>query len=90
MASSDSPNGDPWRSFGYIVAGVLVYGAVGWGLDHWLGTRFLVAVGIIAGAALGIYLTWARYRPEPSDLPSTTRNQDTEPPNSNTKAQEEE
>jgi ATP synthase protein I len=62
MAPDDSPRRDPWRSFSYLVAGVAFYGAVGWGLDRWLGTDFLVAVGIIAGAALGIYLTWAALR----------------------------
>lgn len=60
------PSQDPWRAFGYITAGVIVYGLVGFGLDRWLGTRFLVAVGIIAGAALGVYMTWARYlKPRP-------------------------
>jgi disulfide bond formation protein DsbB len=59
MAPDDSPRRDPWRSFGYLVAGVAFYGAIGAGLDWWLGTRFLVAVGIIIGAGLGIYMTWA-------------------------------
>lgn len=67
MATPDSPRRDPWRSFGYLVAGVAFYGAVGWGLDRWLGTRFLVAVGIIVGAALGIYMTWAALRSDEDD-----------------------
>jgi ATP synthase protein I len=62
MAPDDSPRRDPWRSFGYLVAGVAFYGAIGWGLDRWLGTRFLVAVGILVGAGLGIYMTWASLR----------------------------
>ena len=56
-----SSQGDPWNAFGYLVAGVLVYGLVGYGLDRWLGTSFLVAVGIIAGAALGTYQTYKRF-----------------------------
>lgn len=60
------PQGDPWRSFGYIVSGVALYGLAGWGLDRWLGTTFLVAIGIVLGATLGIYMTWARYR-QPTD-----------------------
>lgn len=67
MAPDDSPRRDPWRSFGYLVAGVAFYGAVGWGLDRWLGTQFLVAVGIIVGAALGIYMTWAALRASDDD-----------------------
>ncbi|WP_206050843.1 AtpZ/AtpI family protein [Nocardioides speluncae] len=38
-----------------------VYGLIGWLLDRWLDTTFLVAVGILVGAVLGIYLTWARF-----------------------------
>lgn len=56
-----SPGGDPWRAFGYIVAGVAVYGLIGWALDRWLGTNFLVAIGILAGAGLGLYMTYARF-----------------------------
>lgn len=59
--TADEPQQDPWRAFGFIVAGVLVYGLVGWLMDRWLGTSFLVAIGIIAGAALGVYMTWARF-----------------------------
>ncbi len=54
------PQGDPWHAFGYVVAGVAVYGFVGWGADQWLGTSFLVAIGILFGAVLGIYLTISR------------------------------
>jgi F0F1-type ATP synthase assembly protein I len=57
----DRPRGDPWHAFGYIVSGVAIYGFLGWLLDRWLGTEFLVAVGIIAGAGLGIYLTFVRF-----------------------------
>lgn len=55
------PQGDPWSVVGYIVAGVGFYGLAGWALDRWLGTSFLVAVGILVGAGLGIYMTYARF-----------------------------
>ena len=58
---SDSRGGDPWHAFGYLVAGVLFYGAVGWALDRWLGTSFLVVIGILFGAGLGIYMTFSRF-----------------------------
>ena len=48
----------------------------GWLADQWLGTRYLVAVGILAGATLGIYLTAARFRmdpPAPPDHPDSTK-----------------
>ena len=57
----DSPKGDPWNAFGYVVAGVAVYGLAGWALDRWLGTSFLVAIGILIGAGFGIYMTYARF-----------------------------
>lgn len=58
----DGPRGDPWHAFGYIVAGVAFYGFLGWLADRWLGTPFLVAVGILVGAGFGIYMTYARFR----------------------------
>jgi ATP synthase protein I len=53
--------GDAWHAFGALVAGVLVYGLIGWALDRWLGTSFLVVVGILMGAGLGIFMTWKRF-----------------------------
>ena len=64
--------GDPWHAVGYLSAGVLLYGVLGWLADRWLGTSFLVAVGILAGAGLGLYLTWNRFnRPTTGDEDST-------------------
>jgi F0F1-type ATP synthase assembly protein I len=50
-----------WRSIAYLISGPLVYGTAGWLLDHWLGTAFLVGVGIVGGMALSLYLIWFRY-----------------------------
>ena len=38
-----------------------MYGALGWLADRWLGTSFLVAIGILVGAGFGIYMTFARF-----------------------------
>ncbi len=65
--------GDPWHAFGYLVSGVLVYGLIGWALDEWLGTSFLVVVGILAGAGLGVFMTWARFNRAPPDDETKTR-----------------
>jgi ATP synthase protein I len=67
--SSESSNGDPWLAFGYLVSGVLMYGLIGWALDQWWDTSFLVVVGILVGAGLGIYMTWARFRGPDADSP---------------------
>ena len=57
------PRTDPWHAFGYLVAGVAFYGLIGFGLDQWLGTSWLVAVGVVLGAVLGLYMTWKRVEP---------------------------
>ena len=50
-----------WSIIGTMIAGVLAWGGIGWLLDRWLGTRFLVAVGILIGAAGAFYLIIRRY-----------------------------
>ena len=47
--------------FSLMVSGVLFYGGLGWLLDLWLSTRWGLPVGLILGAAAGIYLVVARY-----------------------------
>lgn len=69
----EKPKGDPWHAFGYVVAGVAFYGLLGWLADRWLGTTFLVAIGILVGAALGIYMTAQRFRMEPPDQPDSPK-----------------
>lgn len=69
----EKPQGDPWHAFGYVVAGVAFYGFLGWLLDRWLDTTFLVAVGILVGAALGIYMTAARFRVAQPDQPASPK-----------------
>lgn len=63
---------DPWRAFSYVLTGVLVYGLIGWGLDQWVGTSFLVGIGIVVGAVLGLYLTWSAFNRPPDDPGETT------------------
>lgn len=46
----------------YLVAGVLFYGFVGWLLDQWLDTRFLVAAGVLLGGVLGTYMMIVQLR----------------------------
>ncbi|KAA1423816.1 hypothetical protein FE697_009645 [Mumia zhuanghuii] len=53
----------PRRSLGQairrIVGGIVVYGAIGFGLDRWWGTSFMVFTGAALGAALGIFTVYA-------------------------------
>ena len=59
------PSADPWQGFGYLVAGVSIYGVLGWLADRWLATSFLVAVGIVVGAGFGLWLTIVRFTGSP-------------------------
>jgi F0F1-type ATP synthase assembly protein I len=52
---------DAYAVLSYLLAGVILYGGIGWLLDWWLGTRGFVAVGIVLGAAAGVWLVWLRY-----------------------------
>ena len=61
LAASSTPRRGPLARFGYLVSGVVLYGGLGWLADRWLGTSFLVAIGILLGAAFGIYMTIARF-----------------------------
>lgn len=59
--SSSAEANQAWRSFAYLLSGPLVYGGAGWLLDRWLGTSFLLPLGIVGGMALSLYLIWFRY-----------------------------
>ena len=50
-----------WSIIGTLIAGVLAWGGIGWLLDRWLGTSYLVAVGIVVGMAGAFYLIIKRY-----------------------------
>lgn len=49
------------RCVSYLLAGVLLYGGIGWLVDRWLDTRFLLPTGIVLGAAGGVYLIYRRF-----------------------------
>jgi ATP synthase protein I len=68
----DQPSGDPWHAFGYVVSGVAIYGVLGWLADRWLGTSFLVAIGILVGAGFGIFMTFARFNKAVPGTPDPT------------------
>jgi len=76
----ERPKGDPWHAFSYIVSGVAVYGVLGWLADRWLGTTFLVAVGILVGAAFGIFMTFARFNTTTLPAPEGTTGTDSSTP----------
>lgn len=56
-----------WAVITTLMGGFAVWGGIGWLLDRWLGTSFLVAIGLIIGMGLGIYAVVARFGPPPSN-----------------------
>jgi len=64
------PNrGDAWGGVGIawvivstIIAGMLVWGGVGYLVDRWLDTdRVFMGIGVVLGGAAGIYQVYLRY-----------------------------
>lgn len=50
-----------FRVLSILISGVAFYGGLGWLLDRWLQTSWLLPVGIIAGAVAGVYMVITRY-----------------------------
>lgn len=46
---------------GYLLAGPLTFGGLGWLGDWLLDTRFLLPVGVVLGMVLSLYVIWLRY-----------------------------
>ncbi len=64
-----SPNETAWMITGRLLAGMLLYGAVGWLLGQWLGHEALfIAGGILFGMAASLYLVLARLNQETVEL----------------------
>ncbi|GAA1386530.1 hypothetical protein GCM10009661_71690 [Catellatospora chokoriensis] len=50
-----------WAAIGYLLGGMFVWGGVGWLIDKWLGLPNVgLLIGLIGGAAAGVYLTVKR------------------------------
>jgi hypothetical protein len=59
------PKADPWQAMNYLIAGVLLWGLLGYGAARWLDIPILTGVGIVFGGVLGIVATYIRYgRPQ--------------------------
>lgn len=49
--------GEAWTMVSELLAATLVWGAIGFGLDHWLGIYpVLTVLGALVGHATGIYI----------------------------------
>jgi hypothetical protein len=52
---------DGWAVVGTLIAGVVVWGGIGWLIDLWLDTTFVKAIGVLVGLATAIYLVVVKY-----------------------------
>ncbi|MGP0222882.1 hypothetical protein [Paenarthrobacter sp. NCHU4564] len=52
--------------FSYIIGGIIVWSLIGWGLDNLWGTRWIVLLGALLGAAGGFYLSHMHGLTKPS------------------------
>ncbi len=46
---------------GTLFVAPALWAAIGYGLDRWLGTHFLIMVGLIVGAVAGVYLVYVKW-----------------------------
>lgn len=59
--SSQNEESALWSIIGYLLAGLVIWGGIGWGFDRWLGTNYCLWIGLFLGAGASIYLVWLRF-----------------------------
>ena len=50
-----------WSVPSYLLAGMAVWGGIGWLLSWWTGWPWLIPIGLIIGVALAVYLVYVQY-----------------------------
>ncbi|MDA2962550.1 MAG: hypothetical protein O3A27_02180 [Actinomycetota bacterium] len=50
-----------WSIFGYLISGLVFWGAIGYGLDYWLGKSYFTLIGLLVGISGAVYLVWLRF-----------------------------
>lgn len=55
------PESAAWNIVSYLLAGLVGFGLPAWLLDRWLGTNWIVAIGIVVGTAVAMLTIWVRY-----------------------------
>jgi len=68
-----------WAVLGSLMSGLVLFGAAGWLLDQWWGSRVMAPIGAVVGMALGIYAVVMRHAQRldaeqvPGNVSSSTR-----------------
>lgn len=50
-----------WNALGLIIAGVLLWGGLGWLVAQWLENQLFVMLGLLIGVGVALYGVWVRY-----------------------------
>jgi hypothetical protein len=52
---------DAWNAVSLVLAGMVLWGGVGWLVGRWLSVPALTGVGLVVGTGGGLALVWLRY-----------------------------
>ncbi len=55
------PETAAWNVLSYLLAGLIGFGLPAWLLDQWLGTNWIVLIGILLGTSVAMTTIWFRY-----------------------------
>ena len=73
-AAFATPTDTAWTITGQLIAGMMLYGGIGWLLGLWLGHQPLfIAAGVLFGIAASLYLVLTRLNYETHGLKETNR-----------------
>lgn len=61
QSSSASGANTGWAVVGTLMAGIIVWGGIGWLADLALGTSFIKAIGVVVGVVASIYLVLKKF-----------------------------
>lgn len=51
-----------WSILAYLVAGLLIWGGIGYGIDAWIGkSHYGIITGLVLGLGSSLYLAWLRF-----------------------------
>lgn len=80
MTQSQVVDGDAMGALSHLLAGLLLYGGLGWAGKHFWHQDWMLPVGIIVGFAMGVMLLLWHYGPRRSE---TTGADAVQPPSMN-------
>jgi len=59
MADNSSNAG--WMIFGYLISGMVFYGALGWLISRWTHLALIFPIGMLVGLGIGVFAVIYKY-----------------------------